>query len=258
MQLKTVCNRDCPDACGIVATVEDGQVTRIAGDKEHPVTRGFLCYRTSQFLATQRSPDRLTSPLLRKNGELKPVGWDEAMDFAAAQLERIKRESGPAAIFHYRSGGSLGMLKLLTERFFEAYGPCTAKSGDICSGGGDAAQLTDFGVEDSNDLFDLHHAKHVLLWGKNLHVSSPHTLPVLMEARRNGTRLVLIDPVRHRTADSCERYLQVKPGADFALALAVARVLFERGWTDPKAAEYCDHLDAFRALAFSMRPDDWC
>jgi anaerobic selenocysteine-containing dehydrogenase len=258
VQLKTVCNRDCPDACGIVATVENGEVTRIAGDRDHPVTKGFLCYRTSQFLATQRSPQRLTSPLLRKHGELTKVSWDEALDFAAAELERIKRESGPAAIFHYRSGGSLGHLKLLTERFFEQYGPCTAKRGDICSGGGDAAQLTDFGVEDSSDLFDLLNAKNILLWGKNVHVSSPHTLPVLIDARRKGSRLVLIDPVRHRTADSCERYLQVRPGADFALAMATARVLFERGWTDPKAHEYCDHLDAFRALAFSRSVDDWC
>jgi anaerobic selenocysteine-containing dehydrogenase len=258
VQLKTVCNRDCPDACGIVATVENGEVTRIAGDKEHPVTKGFLCYRTSQFLETQRSKERLTTPLLRKNGELEPVGWDEALDFAAGALERIKRESGPAAIFHYRSGGSLGHLKLLTERFFEQYGPCTGKRGDICSGGGDAAQLTDFGVEDSNDLFDLLNAKHVLIWGKNVHVSSPHTLPVLIEARRKGTRLVLIDPVRHRTADSCERYLQPRPGSDFALAMATARVLFERGWTDPSAAQYCDHLDDFRALAFSKTVEAWC
>lgn len=227
---------------------------RIAGDKEHPVTKGFLCYRTAQFLETQRDPSRLTSPLLRKNGELQKVSWDEAMDFAARELERIKRESGPAAIFHYRSGGSLGLLKLLTERFFEAYGPCTAKRGDICSGAGDEAQLTDFGVEDSNDLFDLLNSRHVLLWGKNVHVSSPHTLPVLLDARKKGAKLVLIDPVRHRTADSCERYVQVKPGADFALAMATARVLFERGWDDPRAKTYCDHLDDFRALALSR---DW-
>lgn len=259
MELRhTTCNRDCPDTCRIVATVENGEVTRIAGDRDHPVTRGFLCYRTAQFLETQRSPERLTSPLLRKNGALVKVSWDEALDFAAARLEAIKRESGPAAIFHYRSGGSLGLLKLLTERFFEAYGPCTGKRGDICSGAGDAAQLTDFGVEDSNDLFDLLNSRHVLLWGKNVHVSSPHTLPVLLDARKKGTKLVLIDPVRHRTADSCERYVQVKPGGDFALALAVARVLFERGWDDPRAASYCDHLPEFRALALSRQVADWC
>jgi anaerobic selenocysteine-containing dehydrogenase len=259
MKVRTTCNRDCPDTCSIVATVDDaGRVVRIAGDREHPVTRGFLCYRTSQFLATQHSPHRLTTPLLRKGGQLQPVSWDEALDFAAAGLERIKRESGPSAIFHYRSGGSLGILKLLTERFFEAYGPCTAKRGDICSGAGDDAQLTDFGVEDSNDLFDLLNSRHVLLWGKNVHVSSPHTLPVLMDARKKGAKLVLIDPVRHRTADSCERYVQVRPGGDFALAMATARVLFERGHVDPRAARYCDHLDSFEAMARSKTVAQWC
>src|SRR5262249_4841229 len=95
---KTLCNRDCPDACSIVATIEDGQITRIRGDKEHPITRGFLCYRTSLFLATQYSPERLTSPLVRRNGEFQPVSWDEALDLAADRLTTIRQESGPAAI----------------------------------------------------------------------------------------------------------------------------------------------------------------
>src|SRR4051812_29135713 len=103
MKLRTTCNRDCPDTCSIIATVnEAGEVVRIQGAREHPVTRGFLCYRTSHFLEThQHSPARLTTPLLRKDDRLQPVSWDEALDFAAAALERIKRESGPKAIFHY-------------------------------------------------------------------------------------------------------------------------------------------------------------
>src|SRR5215203_1741268 len=100
---RTLCNRDCPDACGIVATVEDGRVTRLDGDRTHPVTRGFLCYRTSHFLSLQYGPDRLTTPLLRKDGTLVPAGWDEALDFIAGKLLEIRRTSGPAAIFHYRS-----------------------------------------------------------------------------------------------------------------------------------------------------------
>jgi anaerobic selenocysteine-containing dehydrogenase len=131
---KTICNRDCPDACGIVATIEDGRVVRLGGDPDHPITRGFLCHRTSHFLETQYSPERLTSPLLRKGGDLVPVSWDEALDVAAERLLTIRRESGPAAIFHYRSGGSLGLLKAVTDAFFEQLGPVTVKRGDICSG----------------------------------------------------------------------------------------------------------------------------
>ncbi|AUX22358.1 molybdopterin oxidoreductase [Sorangium cellulosum] len=255
---KTTCNRDCPDACSIVATVEGGRVVRLAGDPSHPVTRGFLCYRTSHFLETQYSPARLTTPLLRKGGALTPVSWDEALDTAAERLLRIRAESGPAAIFHYRSGGSLGILTGITDAFFARFGPVTVKRGDICSGAGDAAQLTDFGEEDSHDLADLKNARHILLWGKNVFTSSPHTLPVLREARARGAELVLIDPVHHKTASLCGAYYQPRPGGDFALAMAVARVLFDEGWTDPRAGDTCDHLDAFRALARSRSVAAWC
>ena len=255
---KTICNRDCPDACSIVATVEDGRVTRIRGDREHPITRGFLCYRTSLFLSTQYSPDRVTTPLLRTNGRFQPVSWDEALDLAAARLTAIRRESGPAAVFHYRSGGSLGLLKHLSDYFFEKFGPVTVKRGDICSGAGDAAQEADFGEEDSHDILDLLNSKNILLWGKNVFTSSPHTVPVLRDAMARGARLVLIDPVHHKTASLCERFIQLRPGSDFALAMAVARILFERGWIDQDAAQYCDHLDAFRSVAERYTAAEWC
>src|SRR5262245_6621533 len=255
---KTVCNRDCPDACGIVATVEDGRVTRLAGDPDHPVTKGFLCYRTNHFLTTQYAPDRLTTPLVRKGGELVPVSWDEALSFVAERLLAIRRESGPAAIFHYRSGGSLGLLTLLADAFFEQFGPVTTKRGDICSGAGDAAQVIDFGEEDSHDLFDLLNAGNIVLWGKNVVTSSPHTVPVLREAKARGAELVLIDPVHHKTAQLCGTYYQPRPGGDVALALGVARVLFERGWIDPAAATYCDNLEGFRALAHRFTVEEWC
>lgn len=255
----TLCNRDCPDVCGIVATVEAGRVTRLRGDPNHPITRGFLCHRTSHFLETQYDPARLTTPLWRAHldDELQPVSWEKALAFAAESLLRIRAESGPAAIFHYRSGGSLGLLKHLSDYFFERFGPVTQKRGDICSGAGDAAQLLDFGEEDSRELSELKHAKHILLWGKNAFVSSPHLIPLLNEARRRGTRIALVDPVHHKTASICDVFLQPRPGGDFALAMAVGRRLFELGLTDPEAASYCDHLEELRALCFSRTLEAW-
>jgi anaerobic selenocysteine-containing dehydrogenase len=244
---KTVCNRDCPDACAVVAHVVDGRVVRLVGDPAHPVTGGFLCWRTKNFLPLQYSPQRLTTPLLR--GE--PVSWERALDFAAAELTRIRAESGPAAIFNYRSGGSLGALKHLVDYFFEQFGPVTVKRGDICSGAGDEAQMIDFGEEDAHDLFDLYNSRNILVWGKNIVVSSPHTLPVLKEARARGAKALLIDPVWHKTANHCDGFVQPRPGGDFALAMAVARLLFERRWTDPAAGSYCDNVEEFRSLAFA-------
>ena len=256
-QVRTTCNRDCPDACGIVATIEKGKIVRLQGDPDHPVTRGFLCSRTSRFLELQYDPRRVTTPLLRRQGALEPVSWDVALDFIAEKMMRFRAESGPASIMHYRSGGSMGMMKFVTNYFFEQFGPVTIKSGNVCSGAGDEAQLTDFGDKDSHDLFDLLNSRTILIWGKNVYVSSVHLLPVLKKARRNGTRMILIDPVHHRTAGLCDHYLQPQAGGDIALALAVAQLLFEYEAWDSQAASYCDHLDAFRELAFSRSIEQW-
>ena len=87
---KTLCNRDCPDACSIVATVENGEVTRVQGDKDHPITRGFLCSRTTSFLKTMGERARITSPLMRRGSELVPVDWETALDFVADKLLQIR------------------------------------------------------------------------------------------------------------------------------------------------------------------------
>ena len=256
---KTICNRDCPDACSIVATIEEGRITHLAGDPDHPVTQGFLCYRTSHFLETQYSSQRLTKPLLRSSasGKLLPVSWEEALSYTADKLLQIRKESGPASIFYYRSGGTLGMMGAVVDRFWEHFGPVTVKRGDICSGAGDAAQIEDFGIEESSDFFDLQNAKSILLWGKNPFISSPHLLPLLKDCRRAGAQLALIDPVAHKSASLCQDFVQVRPGGDFALAMAVGQILFAQNWIDPQADSYCDKIREFRDLAHSRSLEDW-
>jgi len=254
---RTTCSRDCPDACGIVATVDQGKVVALKGDPDHPVTRGYLCFRTSRFLELQYSAARLQQPLVRRNGRLEPASWDEALGLIASKLQQVRAESGPAAIFHYRSGGSLGILKHLSDLFFDQFGPCTTKIGDICSGAGEAAQMEDFGTSDSNDLFDLLRSRHILLWGKNPTASNVHLVPVLKDAMARGAELLLIDPVHHKTANLCSKVLRPAPGCDYELAMGVAQVLFASGRVHPRAAEFCDHLPQFRALAEARTTADW-
>jgi len=252
-----MCNRDCPDACGIVATVEDGRITRLEGDRDHPVTDGFLCYRTNKFLDRQYAPERLTTPLLRNGNGFEPISWDRAIETIATKLEQVLAESGPAAIFHYRSGGSLGIMKAVTDYFFEKIGPVAIKSGDVCSGAGDVAQETDFGFADAHDWFDLRNSRTIVMWGKNPYVSSIHLVPLMRELEKKGTRFVQIDPVHHRACDSADLYLQPRPGGDIALAHALARVLFESDRVDPAAADYCDHLDEFKSDSFARTVEEW-
>ena len=255
--LHTTCNRDCPDACGIRAVVEDGKVTQLTGQKEHPVTQGFLCYRTSHFPELAASAQRLRQPLVRKDGVLQPASWDEALALIAQRLLQIRAESGPAAIFHYRSGGSLGILKHLTDLFFDQFGPCTGKVGDICSGAGEAAQQADLGVSDSNDLFDLLHSKHIVLWGKNPAVSNTHLVPVLRDAKQAGAQVVLIDPIHHKSAGLADERLALAPGRDLELALGVARCLFDTGKVAADAAAFCDGVAAFQQLAAARTVAEW-
>ena len=256
--LRTACTRDCPDACQILATVEDGKVVRLRGDPDHPITRGFLCYRTDHFLERQYSSERLTQPLVRRGGALEPASWDEALDLVAAKLAEARDRHGPASIFHYQSGGSLGMLKQLNRRFFELLGPVTHKRGDICSGAGDAAQHADMGLEDAHDLADLEHSRAIVLWGKNVAETGVHLIPHLRAARARGAQVIQIDPVHHaQTLKLCDRYYPVRPGGDGFLALAIARVLLDEGWADPSAASWCDHFDELTALVRRRSVEAW-
>jgi anaerobic selenocysteine-containing dehydrogenase len=257
LTFNTACNRDCGDACSIVATVEDNRITKIAGDPDHPITKGFLCHRTSRFLERQYSPDRLTTPLVRDGDGFRPASWETVLGRIAELMLRFREESGPASIMHYRCGGSMGMMKLVTDYFFERFGPVTIKTGDVCTGAGDAAQELDFGTVDSHDIFDLLNSKTIILWGKNPYASQVHLLPVLRDAKKNGARLILIDPVHHQTAQLCDQHVQPRPGGDAALALGIARSLFDNGKVDPSAASYCDNFDEFRSLACSKTVNQW-
>lgn len=245
---RSLCNRDCPDACGLIAEVEGDRLVALRGDPDHPVTAGFLCFRTSRFPALAAGPDRVRAPLIRRGGKLVETSLDEALDLVAERLLAIRAESGPAAIFHYRSGGSLGLLKHLADRFFDRFGPCTVKTGDICSGAGEAAQIADFGVSDSNDLLDLVHARHILMWGRNPFVSSVHLVPVLKRAQAAGARITSIDPVFHKGATLADDALHPWPGGDLALALGVGRALWDRGALDPADLARCVGVDGYVTL----------
>ncbi|MEZ6128405.1 MAG: molybdopterin-dependent oxidoreductase [Planctomycetaceae bacterium] len=259
LRKKTACTRDCPDACGLIVTIEDGRVVKLQGDPEHPVTQGFICGRTARFPERQNSAERLTVPLLRrqKGGNFEPIEWDDALNLVAEKMRTFREESGPASILQYRCGGSLGIMKHVGDHFFQKFGPVTVKSGDVCAGAGEAAQMTDFGIFNSSDYFDLHQSKTIFLWGKNVFVSSIHLIPELKKARANGAKIVLLDPVHHQTTTIADLYVQPRPGGDAAVAMGMARWCFEHHQTDPLAGDYCDHLEEFRTLAFAKSLDEW-
>jgi anaerobic selenocysteine-containing dehydrogenase len=251
-RLHSTCDRGCPDACGLLATVEEGRVTKLAGDPDHPVTRGYLCSQGNRYLERQNAKDRLTSPLLRTGGKWRTASWEAALDVVAEQLLAVRARYGPASVLVVDYGLPGVVAPLLLRRFWTDYGGATFTSGGLSMEACIAAQRLDFGADGTHDPDDLLNAHGVVSWGSNAFVTHPHWAKVIDSARKKGARLVAIDPVRSATAKRADAYYQLRPGSDGMLALGLARLLFERGTVDcPFIQEHAEGFDGYRDLVFS-------
>lgn len=255
--VRTSCTRDCPDACGLVAEVAGDRVVGLRGDADHPITRGFLCYRVgTHYLDRLHSVERLTRPLLRRGDRWQELSFEAALDHAAGQIDRIRRESGPAALLHTQGGGSLGILKTLNAVFSRLLGASETR-GEVCDGAGTWAQEADFGIADANDLEDVSNARGVILWGKNVANSSPHAAALLNDVRRAGVPVWLIDPLPTRVRAIATRHIQPRPGGDAALALGVARAALDAGLVDPTLGDWAEGFAEFTTLVGLREVAQW-
>jgi anaerobic selenocysteine-containing dehydrogenase len=262
------CPHDCPDACGVLITVQDGRATKIQGDPEHPVTRGFLCAKVAKYLDRVYSPDRVLYPM-RRIGAKGPgagqrsfaphdrvpsaslgtgsdpvphdqdphhqnlceqtwqrISWDEALDEITSRFRAISAEFGSEAILPYSFGGTLGALNSasMDRRFFHRLGASQLERA-ICSAAGEAGLESVLGVKMGTEPEQFRHAKYIIAWAANIHANNVHLWPFITEARRNGAKLVVIDPYRTRTAACADWYLPINPGTDAALALGMMHVI---------------------------------
>ncbi|MEW5851738.1 MAG: molybdopterin-dependent oxidoreductase [Myxococcota bacterium] len=257
-QVKTTCTRDCPDACGIVATTDGERILRIRGDQEHPYTSGFLCWRTNQYLDRVYNPQRLTQPLRRGgHGRLVEISVEEAVAYVGELIRNTVRDHSAAAIFHVGGGGSLGLLKMCWSALLTRVGSITATRGGICAGAGYEALARDYGGRDSPDPHDVMNARQVLLWGKNPYVASPHMIPMVNGARKNGARVLCVDPLHTRAVELADRSFHPAPGSDAVLALCILRAAFERGCIRPDAETRVVGLETLRALVMQGDVEAW-
>lgn len=243
------CPHDCPDACGVLITVEDGRATKIQGDPGHPVTRGFLCAKVAKYLDRVYSPDRVLYPMRRIAAKgLAPanadenvhaaktwqrISWDEALDEIASRFRAIIAEFGSEAILPYSYGGTLGALNggSMDRRFFNRLGASELER-TICSSAGEAGLESVMGVKLGTEPEQFIHSRYIIAWASNIHGNNVHLWPFIVEARRRGAKLVVIDPYRTRTAACADWYLPINPGTDPALALALMHVIIGEGLHD--------------------------
>jgi anaerobic selenocysteine-containing dehydrogenase len=241
------CPHDCPDACGVLITVEDGRATKIQGDPRHPVTRGFLCAKVAKYLDRVYSPQRVLYPMRRivpkgtstKDArDFERISWDEALSEIAARFKSIVSEFGGEAILPYSYGGTLAVLggASMDRRFFHRLGACQLER-TICSAAGEAGLKSVTGVKMGTEPEQFRHARYILAWGANIHGNNVHLWPFIEEARRAGAKLVVIDPYRTRTAKCADWYLPINPGTDAALALGMMHVIIDEGLHDASYVE---------------------
>lgn len=235
--LHSVCALDCPDTCGLLVQLDGRKAARIQGDPDHPITRGFLCAKVAGYLERQYSPARLSRPLRRTGrkgeGRFEPVSWDEALDAIASRLRRIVAETGPEAVLPYSYAGTMGLLQGsgMDRRFFHRLG-ASRLDRTICASAGAAALNRTLGDRLGMATEDFAHARLIIAWGANIHATNVHLWPFIVEARRNGARLYVIDPIRTRTAALADRHLAPYPGSDLALALGLLHVIFRDALAD--------------------------
>ncbi|PSR23520.1 MAG: trimethylamine-N-oxide reductase [Sulfobacillus acidophilus] len=255
-----VCPHDCYDACGLEVSVEDGQVTAIHGDPDHPITNGFLCFKVNHYLDRLYHSDRVTQPLKRvgpKGGDqFRPVSWDEALSEVGTKLNRILAESGGEAILPYTFAGNEGLLShSLSERFFRKIGASRLQR-TICTAAADAALNWVYGTAMGPDPETLPLTKFVILWGSNPMATNIHEIPLLDEARRRGAEIWTIDPLKTATAKRYDHHVTIQPGSDGALALGLARAILERQTADMAfIRDYVTGFEQFRAVADSWTLD---
>lgn len=240
----SVCALDCPDCCSMLVQVENGRATRLRGDPNHPVTRGFLCGKVAQYLEREYSPDRLLYPQKRigakGEGRFERISWDEALDTIAQRLGAIAHQHGPEAILPYSYAGTMGILNNagMDRRFFHRAG-ASRLDRTICSSTGGAALTATLGLRYGTEPEQFRDARLILAWGANIHGTNIHLWPFIVEARRKGAKLVVIDPIRTRTAALADKHLTINPGSDLALALGLMHVIIGEKLYD---ADYVDRF----------------
>lgn len=266
-----VCSLDCPDSCGVLVTIDDtGRATRLRGDPSHPVTRGFLCGKVAKYLDRVYAPDRLLYPMRRRPGVSKAslphghesesferISWDEALDTIAARLTAIARDHGPESILPYSYAGTIGVLGYgsMDRRFFHRLG-ASQLDRTICSETGGQALISVYGRKLGTDTEAFPHARLIIAWAANIHGNNIHLWPFVEEARRNGAKLVVIDPYATRTARAADWHIPINPGTDSALALGLMHIIVrDRLYDQDYVARWTCGFDQLRERVAEYTPE---
>jgi anaerobic selenocysteine-containing dehydrogenase len=229
----------CRSRCGCVSVVEDGRLVAVEPDPSHPTGAG-LCVKGRAAPELVYAPDRLLHPMRRTRPKSDPdagwqrIGWDEALDWTAAQMRAVADRHGPEAVAFgvtTPAGTAVSDGFPWINRLIRAFGsPNLVWGEELCAWHRDFATAFTFGTDIGTPDFD--HTGCLLLWGHNPPVAYLAQATAITQAVDRGAALVVVDPRRAGLAARADQWLRVRPGTDGALALGLAGVMLAEGWYD--------------------------
>ncbi|HEY0291695.1 MAG TPA: molybdopterin-dependent oxidoreductase, partial [Hansschlegelia sp.] len=193
------CPHDCPDTCAMIYTTEEGKLTSVRGNAEHPMTRGSLCVKVKDFEKHHYNPDRLMFPMKRVGpkgeGKFERISWEEALDTIYERFLDVARMHGREAILPYSYLGNEGLVQGLTvgDAFFNKLGATVAEK-TFCGSGSSTAWLLTNGPTNGTDPLSFTQSKYIVIWGCNSISTNIHHWRIVKDAQRRGAKVVVIDP----------------------------------------------------------------
>jgi anaerobic selenocysteine-containing dehydrogenase len=255
------CPHDCPDTCSMIYTVGNGRLVEARGNPAHPYTQGGLCVKLKDFPAHHANPERVLYPLRRRGPrgtrQYTRITWDEALEEIRSRWSAIIAEYGPQAIIPYSYLGNQGIVQGLNsgDAFFNRLG-ATVCERTFCGEGSSVGYLLTVGPTGGVDPESFAHAKYIVIWACNTLSTNLHHWPFVLEAKRRGAKVVVIDAYRSRTAKQADWHLMPRPGTDGALAMAMIHTIIWEGLYDRQfVAQGTVGFEELRARAKDRTPE---
>ncbi|MDC0737809.1 molybdopterin-dependent oxidoreductase [Cognatishimia sp. SS12] len=231
----SVCPLDCPDTCSLSVDIADGQIVKLRGSHANPYTAGVICNKVARYYPDfVHGPHRLRHPLRKTPKGFARISWEEALDLVHAGFSKAIAQHGPQSVLPFNYAGPHGELAgaSMDRRFFNRLGASELARGPLCGGVRGAAYESLYGAVPGMPPAQAVDSDLIVIWGSNISVSSLHVMRVLKAARQKGARVVVIDPKCTKVAEQADMFLQVQPGTDVVLGLALAAELARRDALD--------------------------
>ena len=251
------CTLDCFDCCKFNIYVENNEILKIVGDKNHPFTKGFVCQKGLAHLDRLHHKDRIYNPMLKVNGEWKEISFQEALSILTEKLSYYRDKYSSKSILYYEQYGNGALLKSIGDLFFNFFGGVSKSKGGPCWSAGIKAQTLNFGDVRSHSLEDMFNSKSIFIWGKNPAFTSIHTIQCIKKAKAKGSKIVVIDPIYTKTAEIADKYIRIKANGDGALALAMGKIIIEKELYDKSYINnFVNGFEEYRDYVKSLELDD--